>query len=187
MLFIIDMQNKFLNPESDNYVKGSEKLILKTIDKIKEYENKGDIIFYTLDIEIQNAKYGDDNTNDDSSIKKGEIQSDNSAKWSNKVHFELENHLKNHQEIKKTYYAIPPKKLLEIQERFKNDDSVLKEIEFIGVETNICVLANAICIQSAFPDAKIIIDSSLCTSRYIKKHEIALDTMKSLGMEIRSW
>ena len=52
MLFIIDMQNKFLDPESDSYVKDSEKLIPKIIEKIKEYEDKDDIIFYTLDIEL---------------------------------------------------------------------------------------------------------------------------------------
>ena len=96
----------------------------------------------------------------------------------------LEKYLNKDQEIKKTYYAIPPRKLLEIQEKFKNDDHVLNEIEFVGVESNICVLANAICIQSAFPEAKIIIDSSLTTSRDLEKHKIALETMESLGMEI---
>ncbi len=184
MLFIIDMQNKFLDPESDSYVKDSEKLIPKIIEKIKEYEDKDDIIFYTLDIELSSVKQGDENTNDHTSIKKGEVKSDNKTKWKNKIHSELEKYLNKDQEIKKTYYAIPPRKLLEIQEKFKNDDHVLNEIEFVGVESNICVLANAICIQSAFPEAKIIIDSSLTTSRDLEKHKIALETMESLGMEI---
>lgn len=53
------------------------------------------------------------------------------------------------------------------------------------METHICVLANAICIQSAFPNANIVINQSLCKSKEEEQHNAALKLMQSLGMEIR--
>ena len=57
MLFIIDIQNNYLDKNSQGYIKGSETLLPKIIEKIKEYEEKKDEIFYTIDI------YTDENTN----------------------------------------------------------------------------------------------------------------------------
>lgn len=80
---------------------------------------------------------------------------------------------------------MPPDSLAEIQNYFKSKEDYTGVIEFVGVETHICVLANAICIQSAFPAATIVINSSLCKSNQHKDHEMALEVMENLGMEIR--
>ncbi len=184
MLFIIDMQNKYLDEGGEDYIKGAKDLVPLAIKRIKEYEKKNHPILYTLDIEIKPGKDQEENNNDSTTIKKGEDSSDGKTIWANRLYPPLEPYLKDHKEVKKTYYALPPKSLLEIQEAYKDKKEFLKEIEFIGVETNICVLANAICIQSAFPDSKIIINSSITKSRDLKNHSIALKTMKALGMEI---
>ena len=185
MLFVIDMQNDFVDSiQGKYYVKEAEGIVQGVIDKIKQYEKKKDKIFYTLDINLKTIqKYG--NNNDESSIIVGETKSNIETKLGFQPYKLLEPYLKNHEEIKKTYYAIPPETLLDIQDRFKEDKSIVDKIEFIGVETNICVLANAICIQSAFPESKIIIDATLCKSKSSEDHERALEIMKSLGMKIR--
>lgn len=185
MLFIVDMQNDFADSKrGKNYVNGAKDIVHGIINKIIEYEGKNDYIFFTSDINLQiNDKF--QNNNDKIGVKVGEIKSSSEEKWGYKPYELLKPYLDRHEEIKKSYYAIPPEVLLEIQERFKGKKNIIDEIQFVGVETNICVLANAICVQSAFPAAKIIIDASLCRSRDVKNHERALRVMKSLGMEIR--
>jgi len=57
-------------------------------------------------------------------------------------------------------------------------------IEFVGVVTNICVIANAILAKSALPEAEIVIDASCVASNDEDLHEKALDVMDSIGFKI---
>lgn len=190
MLFIIDMQNDYVDrAKGKKYVKGSEKMIEGIIKKIKEYKEKGEYIFYTSDISLNNGKnylvtklYP---LNDKETISLVEEKASTEEMWGSEIFHLLKPFLDEQKIIKKSYYALPPETLLEIQEMFKNQKIDTEEVEFVGVETHICVLANAICIQSAFPKANIIINSSLCKSKNIKDHNAGLKIMKSLGMEIR--
>lgn len=193
MLFIIDMQNNFVDPKKGTmYVKEAETIVPGIIKKIQEYKEKKDQIFYTLDIHFDpqegfsgKNKEKIENNNDKENIALVEKKTPPELKWGLRVFDKLKEHLLDHEKVKKSYYALPPETLLQIQERFKGDKSVIGKIELVGVETHICVLANAICLQSAFPEAKIIIDASLCRSNNRKGHEKALNLMEGLGMEIR--
>lgn len=191
MLFVIDMQNDYIDKDNgERYVKDSQKMVEGIINKIKRCEEKGEYIFYTVDIPIQEDNFTIGNNehnliNDKKSIKIQEMKSDKEEKWGCELYKDLKSHLDKHEKVKKSYYAIPPETLFEFQKRFKGKDHIMEEIEFIGVETHICVLANAICMQSAFPQANIVIHESLCKSKDDKNHENALKIMESLGMEIR--
>lgn len=187
MLFIIDMQNEYVDKEKGkNYVKNSEKIVDGIIKKIKEYEKKGEYIFYTSDIPLKNNQdYNFNLTNNKENISNAEKEASGEKRWACEPYHLLKAHLEKHQVIKKSYYALPPETLLEIQEHFKDRGDHIGVIEFVGVETHICVLANAICIQSAFPNANIIINGSLCKSKDKNHHDTALDLMEGLGMEIR--
>ena len=57
------------------------------------------------------------------------------------------------------------------------------KIELCGVVTNICVISNAILLQTAFPNAEIIINSPLCAA-IGTAHENALEIMRGLGMTV---
>lgn len=183
MLFIIDMQNNYLNPKAKGtYIKGSQKLVPGIIKKIKQYEERGEKIFYTLDIytkKIDKINHSLEN------IEKKVKVADTKEKWGSSLFEPLKPYLLDHECLKKSYYAFSPDGLLGIQDKFKDNTRKIKEIEFVGVETHICVLANAICIQSAFPDAQIIIDSNLCMSSNIENHKLAIKIMEKLGMKIR--
>lgn len=193
MLFIIDMQNDYIDREKGKkYVRDSEEIVKGIINKIKDCEKKGEYIYYTSDIFIEKNKGNIERDNkilDNLNIKENiEIQEKRlnyEDKWGCELYGELKPYLKGHKRIKKSYYAIPTKSLVEFQEKFKEEKHIIEEIEFVGVETHICVLANAICIQSTFPQANIIIHASLCKSKDDKDHEYSLKVMEGLGMEVR--
>ncbi len=194
MLFIIDIQNNYIDPnKGEMYVKNSEKLLLGIIEKIKEYEDKNDEIFYTLDIFTgdktnitEETDQGFKNNNDLKNINIKEDLATQKEIWQFSLPDSLKPYLEKYEALKKSHYALPPEIILEIQQRFNKSKKIIKEIEFVGVETHICVLANAICIRSAFPDAEIIVDASLCMSNDMEEHKKSLETMKSLGIKIRS-
>lgn len=193
MLFIIDIQNNYVNPKSEMYVNDSETLLPKIIDRIEEYKKKDDEIFYTIDIYTkkdfkitEESIKGLDNNNDLKNISIKENIATNLEKWKFTLPDVLKPYLADRECLKKSHYALPPEVILEIQQRFNKEKKIIEEIEFVGVETHICVLANAICIRSAFPDAKIIINEQLCMSSNVVEHKRALKIMKSLGMKIRS-
>ncbi|MDR7856638.1 isochorismatase family protein [Tissierella sp.] len=191
MLFIIDMQNSYIDKDKgERYIKDSEKMVDGIIDKIKKTEEKGEYIFHTVDIPIEKNNFKGENSeqnliNDIESIEIQEMKSDKEEKWSCEPYKLLKSYLDKHEKVKKSYYAIPPETLFEIQRRFKEQNHIIEEIEFVGIETHICVLANAICLQSAFPQANIVIHESLCMSKNEKDHKRALKIMEALGMEIR--
>lgn len=184
MLFIVDVQNNYLDKDRGEwYIPGSEDLIPGIIEKIKEYEAKGDCILYTLDIYTKKDK-NLINNNDVEGIEKKEKKANKKEKWNFELHDSLKPYLEDHQCIKKSHYAIPPEELLKLQDKFKKEHRIIREIEFVGVETNICVLSNAICVRSAFPDARIMINSNLTISTKKNNHIKALEIMKDLGIEI---
>lgn len=188
MLFVIDMQNDYIDREKGNkYIEDSEKIVKGIKDKIKEAEINGQYIYYTSDIAMEGKSKKINNMNDEESIGHQERNLSSEGKWGSELYPALRPYLEKHTKIKKSYYAIPPKILLELQERFKGEKHIIEEIEFVGVETHICVLANAICIQSAFPKANIVIHARFSKSRDNRNHENALKIMEDLGMEVRRW
>ena len=58
------------------------------------------------------------------------------------------------------------------------------EIQFIGLDTDICVISNALIAKAAFYDANIVIDSSCCAGTSKEAHEAALTVAKSCQIEV---
>ncbi len=57
-------------------------------------------------------------------------------------------------------------------------------IELCGISTNVCVIANAFYIQSAFFNSRIVVDGSCCASKEKALHDKALAVMASAGMRV---
>lgn len=55
----------------------------------------------------------------------------------------------------------------------------IESIEIIGVCTDICVVSNALLFKAYMPEVPITVDSKCCAGVTPKKHEAALETMKS--------
>lgn len=62
--------------------------------------------------------------------------------------------------------------------------SKIDEIELCGVVTNLCVLSNAVILQSHFKNATIKIAKDLCASNDETLHEKAIDVLRGLQFEI---
>lgn len=67
--------------------------------------------------------------------------------------------------------------------KYIEDDTDL-EIELIGLCTDICVVSNALILKAAFPEAKIIVDSTACAGVTPTSHEAALNTMRMCQVEV---
>lgn len=58
------------------------------------------------------------------------------------------------------------------------------EVELVGVATNICVLANAVCLQTSYPEAEIYVDENAVASYDESLHNKALDIMESMTINV---
>ena len=58
------------------------------------------------------------------------------------------------------------------------------EIELVGLCTDICVASNALLFKANMPEVKISVDASCCAGVTPKKHEAALETMRSCQIQV---
>ena len=58
------------------------------------------------------------------------------------------------------------------------------EVTLVGLCTDICVISNAMLIKAAFPEARVIIDSSCCAGVTPESHNNALAAMAAVQIEI---
>lgn len=59
-----------------------------------------------------------------------------------------------------------------------------QHIEICGLCTDICVIANAIILRSAFPNTLITVDRSACAGTSREAHNATLQVMKSLQIDV---
>ena len=59
-----------------------------------------------------------------------------------------------------------------------------KEVEIIGLDTDICVISNALIIKAEFPDAEVLVDASCCAGSTTERHRAALEVMKSCQINV---
>lgn len=161
LLFVIDMQNDFIDgvlgsPEAQT-------IVPKVVEKIKN-EDEYTIIITTFDthwstyleteegkhLPIPHCLY---------QAKGWELNED--------VEKELDEYV-----IKqyKTSFGYPWR-----SEQFL---SYITEIEIIGLDTDFCVLANAMTLKAAFPNIPITIDAACCAGSTPEWHEKALDMLE---------
>lgn len=78
-------------------------------------------------------------------------------------------------------FGMSPKDMLKLQSEIGED---IKEIEIVGVVTNICVISNMVMFQAQYKNADIIVDGKLCASFDDGLHEKALDVMEALQANV---
>lgn len=57
-------------------------------------------------------------------------------------------------------------------------------IELVGLVSNICVVSNAVVLQSRYPEARIVVDAALTASFDSKLHEEVLDVLAGFQVEV---
>lgn len=73
---------------------------------------------------------------------------------------------------------------MDLPEALKKCRARVEEIQVCGLCTDICVISNAVILKAAFPEAKLVVDSSLCAGVTPQSHETALNAMRALQIEI---
>jgi len=57
-------------------------------------------------------------------------------------------------------------------------------IELCGLVSSICVVSNAVVLQSRYPNAQIVVDASLTAGADLKLHQETLDVLEGLQVEV---
>ena len=60
----------------------------------------------------------------------------------------------------------------------------IRELELIGLCTDICVVSNALLLKAAMPQVRISVDPACCAGVTPQKHAAALETMRSCQIHI---
>ncbi len=59
-----------------------------------------------------------------------------------------------------------------------------ESVEMIGLDTDICVVTNALIIKTLRPDIEITVDARCCAGSTPEKHKAALEVMKSCQIDV---
>lgn len=161
-LIVVDMQNDFINGSLGTIE--AQSIVEKVKDKITKYQNRGDEIIFTRDTHCTNYL----NTNEGKHLpiehcifgEKGWLIADGlevpDCKYVDKDTFGwcLWNTMK------------------------------FKEVELIGLCTDICVVSNALILKATFPNIEITVDASCCAGVTPETHKAALETMKMCQINV---
>ena len=176
VLFVIDMQNDFI----DGVLGNPEALIIvpKVVEKIKNADN----VIFTYDTHNENYLQTEEGKHlpIPHCIKGTEG-------WQLSPIFDTipNGTAKNMFFFKKETFGYP----WNIYKDFNHEDFTLDprditEIEIIGLDTDFCVLANAMTLKAAFPNVPITIDAACCAGSTPEWHEKALDMLEHCHFNI---
>ena len=156
---------------------GAENLDGKIVNKIQEYLNNGDEVFYTMDT----------HRNDYLDTREGKmlpvphcIFGTDGWELYGKTGELLKDGVNSFMLIKETFGCSP---MTMESELFKYREPV-ESVEFVGLVTNMCVISNVAVFQARFPNAQMIVDPTLCDSFDKEMHQKAIEVMRSMQVKI---
>ena len=170
LLAVIDYQKDFVDGTL-----GFEKAVALEqgiYDKVNKYLKNGDKVLFTYDTHYE----GYLQTREGKNLPILHcIKDTNGHKLYGKIN-DFSN-LGNTMHYEKKGFGISPEDMIQIANEVGEG---IKEIELVGVVTNICVISNVVLFQSQYRNADIIVDASLCASFDDSLHEKALDVIEGL-------
>ena len=173
LLFVIDMQN-----DSIDGVLGSpeaQAIVPKVIEKIKT----ADLIVLTQD--THHIDYLKTEEGKHLPIKHCLYKTKG---W--EIHKDILNLISGHDNVfyeqKETFGYNCWERYSIYLKHYKNYD--ITEVEIVGLDTDFCVLANAMTLKAAFPNVPITIDAACCAGSTPEWHEKALDMLEHCHFNI---
>ncbi|WP_346905865.1 isochorismatase family cysteine hydrolase [Clostridium sp.] len=170
LLVVIDYQKDFVDGTL-----GFEKAVTLEqgiYDKVNKYLKNGDKVLFTYDTHYE--EYLQTREGKNLPILHC-IKGTNGHKLYGKI--DDFSNSENTMHYEKKGFGISPEDMIQIANEVGED---IKEIELVGVVTNICVISNMVLFQSQYRNADIIVDASLCASFDDSLHEKALDVIEGL-------
>lgn len=164
-LIVVDMQNDFITGSLGS--KLAEEIVVNVVEKVKNFDGK---VIFTRDTHFVDYM----KTQEGKNLPVEHCIKDTDG-W--QICNELMPYV-NEVVDKIAFGSIDlPKILLDYGEE-------IEKIELCGLCTDICVISNAIILKSAFPEVKIAVDSNCCAGVSVESHNIALNAMKAVQIEI---
>ena len=170
ILVVVDMQKDFIDGALG--FEGADKVIPGIIAKIKEFEDSGDEIVYTLDTHF-------DNYMDTQEGKNLPVPHCIKGSEGHGLCEELKDLLDGKKVFEKPCFGS-----IELAGYLKENASDISTIEVCGLVSNICVLSNAVIAKAAAPEAEVIVDSSLTASFAPDLHQATLDVLKGIQVTV---
>lgn len=171
-LLVIDMQNDFINGALGT--KEAEAIVPFVKDKIKEYREAGNPVFFTRD--THGEDYLDTQEGKNLPVKHC-IEGTFGWQISDEIGFSEDDMVFD----KNTFGYDWSQAVLAQPELFFGD-----EIELIGLCTDICVISNAMGLKTVFPETVISVDAACCAGVTKESHENALASMKMCQIQIKN-
>lgn len=174
LLIVIDMQNDFIdgslgNPEAQAIIPNVEK-------KINEYITNGNSIIFTRDTHFSNYY----NTQEGKKLPIRHCIKDTHG-WQIGIKTTPGSY-KIINKLSVGYYDWRSFLNQYINTSFEDEGDWT--IELIGLDTDICVISNALIIKAAYPEVNITVDASCCAGSTPEKHKAALEVMKSCQIDV---
>ena len=166
-LIVIDMQNDFISEALGT--KEAQAIVPNVKKKIEEYKARGDEIIFTQDTHFNNYLL----TNEGKHLPIRHCVID-SYGWqiADELNTITDDYL-NVDYIHKYTFGF------NYWEEYN-----LKEVELVGLCTDICVVSNALILKATFPEINITVDASCCAGVTPESHQAALTTMKMCQINV---
>jgi nicotinamidase-related amidase len=177
-LLIVDVQNDFVSG-----VLGSEqaqKVVPNIVKRTKEYIDANKPIIVTIDTHF-------DNYLETQEGQKLPIKHCMNGTEGQLVVKELDNILRDYtHKTENTHYVLKEQfgseKLPSLMDELTDNESA--SIEILGLDTDCCVLANAVTLRTMCPQLRVIINQDCCAGTDEIAHDNALEIMETYQMEI---
>lgn len=172
VLIVVDMQNDFISGALGS--EAAQAIVPKIKEKIDKY--KGDVVF-TRDTHHKDYLTTQEGIN--LPVKHCIV---GTKGW--QICDELKLYTKEGRNLhdKATFGSMELPNNLRYRCLGKNEE--LEEIELCGLCTDICVISNAMILKAAYPETKITVDASCCAGVTPASHNIALQAMKAVQINI---
>lgn len=171
-LVVLDLQYDFVygslaTPEAQAVVPG-------VVAKINEYKENGDLIFFTLDSHDKNYLTSQEGRN---------LPIPHCIKGTDghRMLEEIES-LSDDTDIfvEKAAFGSP-----QLAKSIAGKGGEIREVEMVGLCTDICVISNALLIKAYSPETPISVIAKLCAGTTPEGHKAALEAMKSCHVNIK--
>lgn len=174
VLIVVDMQNDFVTGSLGT--KEAQNIVPKVKEKIKEYQENQDLVFFTRDTHYD-SNYMSTQEGINLPVKHCINKTEG---WQIVTDLQIADCLY----LNKTTFGWPCWDIT--FENVMNDKGIqeIDEIELVGVCTDICVISNALILKATFPEVKVTVDSSCCAGVTPELHKAALDVMRSCQVNI---
>lgn len=165
-LIVVDMQNDFITGSLGTAE--AQEIVSNVKKKIQEYQSRGDKIIFTRDTHYSNYLQ----TQEGKNLPVEHCIMGESG-W---------NIAEGLDDVPNCFYI--DKETFGSNKLPSFIDNRIKEIELVGLCTDICVISNAIILKAAFPETIIKVDASCCAGVTPESHQNALSSMKMCQIKI---